>query len=472
MRNFRLGEWIGAPVTPLFESWLLTDIERGMHRRWEQLFGAPVEEPLHVVVNGWYFYSMNMPSSGWLLVRTLFISIRNLFGPHRAEMLAASPPTAHLGFDREVERWRTSLLPAYRETVTRAEGDVDNVPVADLPALIDKLIAGAAVQMTSIVGVAGYAAKVEMKLATFWSKHLVKHEGAWLDLVVGANVTPALHDVEGLDWYFPTLGERGALPSSVSAKTREALLSTRDAATTRARAALSSNQLKAFDALVTTVRRAHQARQEQTSQTTLAWPCLRRAVHRLAQTLVDRGQLRAVNDAYFLQREELFAMLQDATVTVHVASRRTEWERQCRLAPPLLVGTLSGFLKKAFEAGEQLLTTDEHSAADALRGMPGSPGRVSGPARVIRSVDELWRLQPGEILVAPVTTPGWTPAFARAIGIVTDTGSIASHASIVAREHGIPAVVGTADATARICDGQQLIVDGSRGVVRLDGGVR
>ena len=74
-------------------------------------------------------------------------------------------------------------------------------------------------------------------------------------------------------------------------------------------------------------------------------------------------------------------------------------------------------------------------------------------------------MQPGEILVAPVTTPGWTPAFARAAAIVTDTGSIASHASIVAREYGIPAVVATENATARLCDGDMITVDGSRGVV-------
>ena len=94
---------------------------------------------------------------------------------------------------------------------------------------------------------------------------------------------------------------------------------------------------------------------------------------------------------------------------------------------------------------------------------------MTGPARVVRSVDELHRLLPGEVLVAPVTTPGWTAAFSRALAVVTDTGSVASHASIVAREHGIPAVVGTGNGTARIVDGQRITVDGSRGVVRLGG---
>ena len=112
---------------------------------------------------------------------------------------------------------------------------------------------------------------------------------------------------------------------------------------------------------------------------------------------------------------------------------------------------------------------EEHLAPDALVGMPGSAGRVTGTARVVRSIDELWRLQDGEILVCPVTTPAWTLAFARAKAIVTDTGSMASHASIVAREHGIPAVVATGHGTARIADGQVITVDGGRGVVRLQG---
>ncbi|MBK6515432.1 MAG: hypothetical protein IPG04_15255 [Polyangiaceae bacterium] len=115
------------------------------------------------------------------------------------------------------------------------------------------------------------------------------------------------------------------------------------------------------------------------------------------------------------------------------------------------------------------LNHPEHAEPDALGGMPGSAGRVTGVARVVRSVDELDRLRPGEILVAPVTTPAWTLAFGRASAIVTDTGSVASHASIVAREHGIPAVVGTGDGTARIVDGQRITVDGGRGVVRLSG---
>jgi len=102
-----------------------------------------------------------------------------------------------------------------------------------------------------------------------------------------------------------------------------------------------------------------------------------------------------------------------------------------------------------------------------IRGNAGSPGRARGPARVVRSLAEADRLRPGDVLVAETTAPPWTPLFASAAAIVTDTGGILSHCAVVAREYGIPAVVGTGSATARISDGQLLEVDGGAGLVRV-----
>jgi pyruvate,water dikinase len=103
-----------------------------------------------------------------------------------------------------------------------------------------------------------------------------------------------------------------------------------------------------------------------------------------------------------------------------------------------------------------------------LRGMAGSKGRVTGIARVARSLDEAGALQPGEILVAVTTMPPWTPLFGIAGGVVTESGGPLSHCAIVAREYGIPAVVGTAGATRRIMTGQRITVDGSSGSVTLE----
>lgn len=465
-RHFRLGEWIGAPLSPLFETWLLADLERGMHARFEFLFGIQMPRPEHVVVNGWYFYGLNQPQMG---LGALWTMLRNV-PSHWREMAALTPPVAHLGFESEVQRWRDQLLPAWQATVDDARARVDQVPLAELPALVDAVIAGAAVQAASLVGVSGYAAKAEWKLATFCKAHGGERGDAWLDLVTGGEVRPAAHDVEGLDWMLPTLGERGPLPEPPSAEARARLAARRDAAEAALRAALSPRLQARLDPLLAAARRAHVLRQEQTGLFTLGWPVMRRALARIGEALVARGALSAPAELYFLRREELQALLDGGTLAPPLAARRAEWARQNRLVPPLVIGELTGMFKETFAQMEAFLHHEEHDAPDALVGMPGSPGRVSGPARVIRSLDELHRLLPGEILVAPVTTPGWTPAFAKALAIVTDTGSIASHASIVAREHGIPAVVGTGAGTGRIHDGQWITVDGGRGLVRLMGG--
>jgi len=100
-----------------------------------------------------------------------------------------------------------------------------------------------------------------------------------------------------------------------------------------------------------------------------------------------------------------------------------------------------------------------------VSGTPASPGRATGSVRVIHGQHEFNELQLGEILVAPLTAPGWTPLFTRAAAVVTDVGSVAAHASIIAREFGIPAVVGCGDATARLRTGMRVTVDGSTGNV-------
>jgi pyruvate,water dikinase len=102
-----------------------------------------------------------------------------------------------------------------------------------------------------------------------------------------------------------------------------------------------------------------------------------------------------------------------------------------------------------------------------LNGVAGSPGVVSGKARVISGPEEFHQLQKGEILVAPITNPVWTPLFAVASGVITEVGGILSHGAIVAREYGIPAVMSIAKATQRIQNGQTIVVDGDRGCVYI-----
>ena len=102
-----------------------------------------------------------------------------------------------------------------------------------------------------------------------------------------------------------------------------------------------------------------------------------------------------------------------------------------------------------------------------LRGVAGSPGTTEGPARVILSVDQLGSVEEGEILVCPVTAPTWGVVFSRIRAAVVDTGGIMSHAAIVCREYGLPAVVGTVHGTRVVRTGDRLHVDGGTGVVTI-----
>ena len=105
---------------------------------------------------------------------------------------------------------------------------------------------------------------------------------------------------------------------------------------------------------------------------------------------------------------------------------------------------------------------------DVLRGLAASKGIVQGKATIVRTLEEGSRLEEGAILVCRSTSPSWTPLVARSSAVVTDTGGVLAHTAIVAREFGIPCVVGTGNATSMIEDGAYITVDGGEGTVRWE----
>jgi pyruvate,water dikinase len=118
-----------------------------------------------------------------------------------------------------------------------------------------------------------------------------------------------------------------------------------------------------------------------------------------------------------------------------------------------------------------MVAADESSqTGDTIKGVGTSAGQVTAPACVLRGPEDFGKMEPGCVLVAGITTPAWTPLFAMAAGVVTDIGGPLSHGSIVAREYGIPAVMGTGVASRRIHSGQVIFVDGSAGEVTLADG--
>ncbi|HLA16376.1 MAG TPA: PEP/pyruvate-binding domain-containing protein, partial [Candidatus Limnocylindrales bacterium] len=187
LRDLRLGEWLGAPVTPLFESWGLTRIEATMDRTLAGLLGMTPPQPSHIVVNGWYFYGFNIiptkPAAMLAqLVRHLIPSF--IVRPRKAAM--AIPQLAGFGIAAAERDWRQSILPEYRALVETAKAEVE---VADGPALvrlIDRLTEGSGGYFASVTMVAGYASKTEVPLAKFYGTHLrPRIGGSHLDLLVG-----------------------------------------------------------------------------------------------------------------------------------------------------------------------------------------------------------------------------------------------------------------------------------------------
>jgi pyruvate,water dikinase len=156
-----------------------------------------------------------------------------------------------------------------------------------------------------------------------------------------------------------------------------------------------------------------------------------------------------------------------------VGDRRDEREQSFTLRPPDWLGTatesqlafpyytLWGFPER-FHRGEPERT-------DVIEGLAGSPGVIEGTARCVSSLDEFDQVQAGEILVCRMTNPAWVVLFTKIGGLVTDAGGVASHSAVVAREFGLPAVVGTGVATQRIATGDRIRVNGATGVVELFG---
>jgi pyruvate,water dikinase len=280
--------------------------------------------------------------------------------------------------------------------------------------------------------------------------------------------------VQSLDWISPTLGELGIAGrwNASNARTTK-LVEARTAAETRCRAALSNQPilLAKFNDLLSYAQRYAVLREEQCADLTLGWPVIRRAAIRLGESLSKQSLIDAAEDVFFVTHEELVKAIDGgsrASLTAQVRERRSRWERQRKLAPPLLVGRMMPFFSKALESNLESMRTPADGPSGAIRGLPASPGRASGPVRIIRSQEDFGKLQPGDVLVTQAAMPAWTPLFGQAVALITDTGTVAAHASLIAREIGIPAVVGTGDATARLRDGEVVMVDGAAGLVEVE----
>jgi len=185
---------------------------------------------------------------------------------------------------------------------------------------------------------------------------------------------------------------------------------------------------------------------------------------RIGRRLVREGSLEEPADVLYLGLDEVAAaVLEPADRRPLITARKRDLEHWRSVRPPRVIGKPRDEGPVDRFEGERL----ESIEPGVLRGTGASAGIVRGPARVALSTSDFRRIQPGDVIVCPSSNPSWVPVFTIAAGLVTNTGGVLSHAAVVAREFGLPAVVGVVDATSQIGDGRTVEIDGTLGTVRL-----
>jgi pyruvate,water dikinase len=248
----------------------------------------------------------------------------------------------------------------------------------------------------------------------------------------------------------------------------------REQATQSVLARLKGIRLRLFRPLVQTAQRFAPLREDALADAGLGWPMLRRMVREVGRRMVAAGAIAQPDDVFFLMWEEAQAAARALDTRQPpedyaraVAERRATQGFERKVTPPVALPIRGHTRFLGIDYSRWLPARTGQQAGNVIKGVGTSPGRVVGVARVIHGPEEFDQMQPGDILVAKITTPAWTALFALASGVVTDVGGPLSHSSIVAREYHIPAVLGTGIATDRVRSGQRITVDGDGGLVTI-----
>jgi len=223
----------------------------------------------------------------------------------------------------------------------------------------------------------------------------------------------------------------------------------------------------------------------------LMWTISWTKVLELGKILAHHKVVEGPTDIYYLKVDEVRMALHDVVLAWGenkqprgleywpeiIRGRRAMVNALEKWKPPRALGRPPEKVTEVFSILLWGITTDRVAGwleaignpreLDVVKGLPGSPGVAEGKARIIRKVGELNQLRQGEIMVSPVTSPMWSPAFGVAKGVITDIGGMMSHTAIVCREYGIPAVIGTGVATDAIRTGDLVRVDGNEGTVKI-----
>lgn len=461
LRNFRWGEWLSDPVSPLFATWFFPRAEAIFEDMTEHAMGLRTTLPRHRIVNGWYFYSPLGEKGMRYMLGALF---RHPLLTVQVARSTLNPAGSHPFIEHHERLYEQDIAPRHRVLAAESVGDTP----ASLIDYIDRVCDLHGELMSNFALVGGFAWKAEAALAKFFRAHCESIEGAPHELLAALSpVGPcASHLACSLDWMHPTAGELGL--AGATTPVRGDAAARREALEHACLASLAPKLRKQFERLLRVSQKYARIREIQAHDLTLAWPKVRSALRKLGQVAHEHGAIDAVDDVFWLHREELDdALCGTRRFLREVGERRADWERHRKLAPPLEIGKRPGMMGLFDDLVRNVRGGEIESDEATLVGVPASAGRATGKVRIVMSPEDFGRLQEGEVLVAPTTAPAWTPLFSRAVAVVTNGGSLAAHASLVAREYGIPAVVATVHATQRLHDGQLVTVDGTTGRVEL-----
>jgi pyruvate,water dikinase len=282
-----------------------------------------------------------------------------------------------------------------------------------------------------------------------------------------ANSVPADDPEPVVDTFKLYLSEQGTNPYS---RQRESV-ERREQAVISTRERLKGRRLKWFNKYLASAQKYAPLREDGLAEVGLAYPLIRQILLELGARFAQEHCIPEAEDIFWLTEEEvlLAGMRLDAGQTLDsmaeiIPIRKAEHKAALRFQPPLALPQMKVF---GFDLMSLKAKQKRRSKGDEIKGVATSPGKATGTARILHGPADFSRMNPGDVLVASITTPAWTPLFAMASAVVTDVGGPLSHGSIVAREYGIPAVLGTGVATRRIRDGQTITVDGSAGIVVL-----
>jgi rifampicin phosphotransferase len=479
-RNFRLGEWLPEAVTPLFATWLLPALENGCLDGMQETVGVRVPFR-YALVNGWYYNTPPIPTPKLLsqvlwqgrgrAVKILYNAlIRVNLNPAAADRAVLS----HL--DRQ---WRNNRAPTYLQLAAGAQIEATTATPDRLVQLVDQIGRQAGIYLWYLAIVGGSAWKMEACLTRFCRQHLAQvlpeEEGGTQVLLRGLPGTQPVstaHAVQSVDWYHPVVAELSTadFPRTGGDRRHTRLTQQRATAEQVCRNALVGRPrlLSQFDELLQVNQRYAVIPEEQARDFTLGWPVLRACVHRLGEHMVATGAIEQPDDVFFCTHGELTTTLRAGKgepIVDLVRERRHLWQRQRNLAAPLTLGQPVRLIGDVIGRAVQEARGEVKVGENVIAGHPASAGRATGPVRIVQGPQDFGGFRDGDVLVVKATAPAWTPLFARAAAVVTDGGSLAAHASLVAREYGIPAVVATGDATVRLRPGQLVTVDGSAGTI-------